>query len=74
MASSAWRSKPARLPRAEHAAFADRCMPLLAPAQGEPGQIRSALLEQLRVARQIVTAGGLGYLKALAGKPMAGRY
>ena len=32
--------------RAEHAAFADRCMPLLAPVQGEPGRIRSALLER----------------------------
>jgi hypothetical protein len=35
--------------RAEHAAFADRCMPLLATAQGEPGQIRSALLEHCRL-------------------------
>ncbi|MGA2831154.1 MAG: hypothetical protein ABSF03_34155, partial [Streptosporangiaceae bacterium] len=38
------------------------------PAHGEPGQIRSALLEQLRAGRQIVTAGGLGYLGALAGE------
>ena len=48
--------------RAEHAAFADRCMPLLAPVQGEPGKIRSALVEQLWAARQIVAAGGVGYL------------
>jgi hypothetical protein len=54
--------------RAEHAAFADRCMPLLATAHGEPGRIRRALLEQLWAARQIVAAGGLGYLGALAGE------
>ena len=54
--------------RAEHAAFADRCMPLLAPAHGEPAQIRSALLDQLWAGRQIVAVGGLGYLGALAGE------
>ena len=54
--------------RAEHAAFADRCMPLLAPAHGEAGQIRRALLEQLWTGRQIVAAGGLGYLGAIAGE------
>jgi hypothetical protein len=54
--------------RAEHAAFADRCMPLLATGPGEPSQIRRALLEQLWAARQIVAAGGLGYLGALAGE------
>lgn len=54
--------------RAEHAGFADRCMPLLAAGPGEPGQIRRALLEQLWAARQIVTGGGIGYLGALAGE------
>ena len=58
--------------RAEHAAFADRCMPLLATAQGEPGQIRSALLAQLWAARQIVAAGGLGYLGALTYSALMG--
>ena len=43
-------------------------MPLPAPSHGEPGQIRSALLEQLWAARQIVAAGGLGRLEALAGE------
>ncbi|HYZ55758.1 MAG TPA: hypothetical protein VE733_19970 [Streptosporangiaceae bacterium] len=54
--------------RAEHAAFADRCMPLLATGQGEPGEIRRALLQQLWAARQVVAAGGLGYLGVLAGE------
>jgi hypothetical protein len=44
MASSAWRSRSAKLPRAlSMRRSLTRCMPLLAPAQGEAGQIRSAL-------------------------------
>ncbi len=54
--------------RAEHAAFADRCMPLLTRDPARHGQIRQELLQQLWAARQILTVGGLGYLGALAGE------
>jgi hypothetical protein len=57
---------------AEHAAFADRCQPLLLRvAEDDPAQadrLRADLLGQVGALRQAVTAGGLGYLGALAGE------
>jgi hypothetical protein len=52
--------------RTQHAAFADRCMPLLAAHSPEPARSRQELLRQLWAARQLLVAGGLGYLGALA--------
>jgi hypothetical protein len=57
---------------AEHAAFAERCLPLLLrAADGEPGQaerLRIELIGQLGALRGAVAASGLGYLGALAGE------
>jgi hypothetical protein len=56
---------------AEHAAFADRCLPLLLNAVGgdaeEAAWLREELLGQLAALRGSVAASGLGYLGALAG-------
>jgi hypothetical protein len=54
--------------REEHAAFADRCMPLLLPGHAGQGQTRQELLRQLWAARQVLVAGGRGYLGVLAGE------
>jgi hypothetical protein len=55
----------------EHAAFADRCWPLLLRAVGddeeEAGWLRTELIAQLGALRQAAAASGLGYLGALAG-------
>lgn len=56
---------------AEHAAFADRCRPLLLHAVGgdteEAAWLRDELIGQLDAMRDSAAAGGLGYLGALAG-------
>jgi hypothetical protein len=56
----------------EHAAFADRCEPLLLRAVGgdaaEMGWLRDDLVSQLDALRQSIRADGLGYLGALAGE------
>jgi hypothetical protein len=52
--------------RAEHEALADRLMPVL--ARLPPAPARPDVLRQLWAARQVATAGGLGYLGALAGE------
>src|ERR1700722_12336569 len=56
---------------AEHAAFADRCRPLLLRAVGgdaeEAAWLRSELIGQLHAMRRTAAASGLGYLGALAG-------
>jgi hypothetical protein len=56
---------------AEHAAFADRCQPLLLRAVGgdaeEAAWLRTELIDQLAALRETVAADGLGYLGALAG-------
>lgn len=55
----------------EHAAFADRCQPLLARAAGndpeEAEWLRDELTGQLGALRRAMAASGLGYLGALAG-------
>jgi hypothetical protein len=57
---------------AEHAAFAERCRPLLLRATGDDSaqaeRLRIELLGQLGALRGAVAAGGLGYLGALAGE------
>jgi len=57
---------------AEHAAFADRCQPLLLRAVGgdadEAAWLRAELISQLDALRRAVAASGLGYLGALAGE------
>jgi hypothetical protein len=57
---------------AEHAAFADRCQPLLLRAVGgdteEATWLRDELTGQLDALRRTVAASGLGYLGALAGE------
>lgn len=57
---------------AEHAAFADRCRPLLLRAVGgdadEAAWLRAELVSQLDALRGTVAASGLGYLGALAGE------
>jgi hypothetical protein len=56
---------------AEHAAFADRCRPLLLGAVGgdpeEATWLRAELIGQLEAMRSSAAADGLGYLGALAG-------
>ena len=56
---------------AEHAAFADRCRPLLLHAVGgdteEAAWLRTELIGQLDAMRNSAAADGLGYLGALAG-------
>ncbi len=55
--------------RAEHATFADRCMPLLARRSVlQSQQLRQELLRQLWEAREALTTAGLGYLGVLAGE------
>jgi hypothetical protein len=55
----------------EHAAFADRCWPLLLRAVGddveEAGWLQTDLIAQLGALRQAAAASGLGYLGAVAG-------
>ena len=57
---------------AEHAAFADRCRPLLLRAAGgdtdEAAWLRAEPISQLDALRTTVAASGLGYLGALAGE------
>jgi hypothetical protein len=57
---------------AEHAAFAERCRPLLLRAVGgdadEAAWLRAELISQLDALRSTVAASGLGYLGALAGE------
>ena len=53
--------------RAQHAAFADRCLPLLGHGLAQPAQTRQQLLRQLWAARQMLVAAGVGYLGAVAG-------
>jgi hypothetical protein len=56
---------------AEHAAFADRCQPLLLRSVGGDAEeavwLRTELIGQLAALRETVAADGLGYLGALAG-------
>ena len=55
----------------EHAAFADRCEPLLRSVRGDADEaewLRSDLIGQLGALRQAVGGSGLGYLGALAGE------
>jgi hypothetical protein len=56
--------------RAEHEAFADRCLPLLARGwdTGEADRLRQEITGQLGALRRAVAASGLGYLGALAGE------
>lgn len=54
---------------AEHAAFADRSLPLLRRgAEDDPERLRDNLIKQLGALRKAVAATGLGYLGALAGE------
>src|SRR5450756_2866722 len=57
---------------AEHAAFAERCRPLLLRTAGNDSvrveSLRMELLDQLGALRGTVVASGLGYLGALAGE------
>ena len=57
---------------AEHAAFADRCRPLLLRAAGgdadEAAWLRDDLAAQLDALRRAAAGSGLGYLGALAGE------
>lgn len=56
----------------EHAAFAERCRPLLRRAAGDDRaraeRLQVELMEQLGAMRRTVAASGLGYLGALAGE------
>ena len=52
--------------RAEHAAFADRCLPLLAHGGDDPQQLKADIIRQLAGLRQAVAGTGLGYLGALS--------
>jgi hypothetical protein len=64
---------------AEHAAFADRCLPVLvarADTPGEaspstsadPGELRRSVIAELGALRRAMAGTGLGYLGALAGE------
>ena len=60
---------------AEHAAFADRCLPVLAAraaAQPSPsvegGELRRSVIAELGALRRAMAGTGLGYLGALAGE------
>jgi hypothetical protein len=56
---------------AEHAAFADRCVPVLAPRQPagtDLGTLRQSVIAELGTLRRAVAATGMGYLGALAGE------
>jgi hypothetical protein len=52
--------------RAEHAAFADRCLARLPAADADPQQVRLDIISQLAGLRRAVAGGGLGYLGAMA--------
>ena len=52
--------------RAEHAAVADRCLPLLAHGGDDPQQLKADIIRQLAGLRQAVAGTGLGYLGALS--------
>src|SRR6201992_2262007 len=51
---------------AEDAAFADRCLPLLAHGGDDPQQLKADIIRQLAGLRQAVAGTGLGYLGALS--------
>lgn len=54
----------------EHAAFADKCQPVLDP-EADPeqaGRLKAEVISQLGSLRRAVAASGLGYLGALAGR------
>ena len=55
-----------------HAAFAERCLPLLRRAVSDGAEeaawLRAELISQLGALRQEISASGLGYLGALAGE------
>ena len=51
---------------AEHAAFADRCLPSIPAASDDPRQVRLDIINQLAELRQVVAGSGLGYLGAMA--------
>ena len=55
---------------AEHAAFADRALPLLIRADpgADPERLRSSLIVQLSSLRRSVADSGIGYLGAIAGQ------
>ena len=55
---------------AEHAAFADRALPLLTRADpgADPERLRSSVIEQLSSLRRAVAGSGVGYLGAVAGQ------
>jgi hypothetical protein len=55
---------------AEHAAFADRALPLLTRADpgADPERLRSSVIEQLSSLRRTVAGSGVGYLGAVAGR------
>ena len=61
-----------RAAAAEHAAFADRCQPLLLRSVGgdpaELGRLQADVVGQLGALRHAIKAAGLGYLGALAGE------
>jgi hypothetical protein len=51
---------------AEHAAFADCCLPLIPAASDDPRQVRLDIVSQLTELRHTVAGTGLGYLGAVA--------
>jgi hypothetical protein len=55
---------------AEHAAFAERCLPVLAAQQPSAnlGTLRQSVIAELAALRRAVAASGLGYLGAIAGE------
>jgi hypothetical protein len=55
---------------AEHAAFADRALPLLTRADSfaDPERLRSSVIDQLSSLRRAVAGSGVGYLGAVAGQ------
>ena len=55
---------------AEHAAFADRALPLLTRADPctDPERLRSSVIDQLSWLRRTVAGSGVGYLGAIAGQ------
>jgi hypothetical protein len=55
---------------AEHAAFADRALPLLTRADpgADPERLRASLIGQLSSLRRAVADSGVGYLGAIAGQ------
>lgn len=55
---------------AEHAAFADRALPLLTRAEvgTDPAELRASVIGQLSELRRAVAGSGVGYLGAVAGQ------